>query len=182
MSNPFQKDLAENEIGRLAEDQKAAVKRMFKARRLTGWGIALLDGLFALPAVALALRAVDAINFAVLGSAALALVALAAYGAAMVYTSRAAERSALAAEVKTVSGIPIKYDYTVPIKVPGPSNLPITHFLRLKNGWLKIEGVSYGVLPSSLYQEISGEKSATFYYIPAGGVGFKKRLIVNFLP
>lgn len=182
MSQTFENALMENERGRLTDEQLQALGRMFRARTITAW-IMIICGAFVglLTGFALFADGESVTNPKVgLSVVTLGMFATMVYGIAILRTNKKARAASMSTEVRFVRGVPAKSDYATPLRVPGPGGATVTHFLTVKAGTVKIENESYGVLPSTLYQEIVDGQEATFYYIPVNGIGFKKRLIVNY--
>lgn len=183
MAEAFHSSLVENEKGRLSDEQSAALTRMYRARRLVGWllGIGgLLLAALEILAYVLPSETTPGEDTSVLWKVAIFFILIGAYGIAVLVSAKGSERRARAASVAMVRGIPTKSDYATPVRVPGPGGVSAMHFIRVKAGVVHINGQTYGVLPSTLYEEIADGVEANFYWVPSGGIGFKKRLIVNY--
>ncbi len=166
-----------NQKGELAEDQKQALVRAFKARSLVGvilfWTDLFLGTLF-IGVIAtgdwntqFALQMI----FTVMALSSLATII---FGLKVRSQSKQLIKMVPTLMVRKIHGVPTKYNAGVAYELGGA-----THTLPLRVGNVKIDGVMYGVLPGKLYGEIVDQKAADFYVIDAATIGYKKFMIVN---
>ncbi len=180
----LENSLQNNKNGKLSEDQKSVIRKMFKMRTVTAW-VLIVCGLFLLitctPILFIKEGTENMSIFYVILVFVIAMLAITAYG----FKIRATQKK-LASEfehipVQNTRGTPAKNDYGAPVRAPIPGG-PGTFLmvLPMKCGWIKMNDKKFGVLPGPLYKKITPRKEAKFYYLELDGSGFHKNLIVNY--
>ena len=165
-----------NQSGRLSVDQMTALTKMLKSRILVGiyivfcdllllvlFGIVLLDGDWQK----------DLVGQLIFLVCTLLSLSGALYGWGMWRSAKKAATELPNIVVTKVVGEAAKYNYGTAMTVAGA-----THTMVLRHGWIKLNGVKYGVLNPPLYNEIVDGKKTDFYIVPITGVGYAKGGVV----
>lgn len=174
--------LSTNQSGRLADDQIASIHLLCRRRGQVGLIIfcsALFMAVIAGLAFILPPSPGETVNQGVKIITGVMTVIAALDAAWGWWIFRAAKKAkatiGLATPVQIAVGRPDKYNYGTPIQYGGA-----THAVVLRQGWLRMDGISYGVIPGDLYQTISDQVEGTLYFIDLHVPSFKKRLAVNY--
>ncbi len=174
--------LPTNQSGRLADDQIASIHMLCRRRGQVGliiFGCALFMAAIAGLAFILPPSPGETVGQGVKIITGVMTVTAALDAVWGWWIFRAAKKARATIDhstsVQTAVGRPDKYNYGAPIHYGGA-----THTVMLRQGWLRMDGISYGVIPGELYQLISDQVEGTLYYIDLRVPGFKKRLTVNY--
>lgn len=173
----FNAAYADNQRGRLSTEQLNALNKMLKSRIFVGILLFFCDllmmALFGAVLVSgdwekdFALQ----IIFLVMSVSFLSGVV---YGLNIWISAKKALTELSNTQVIKVVGEATKYNYGTAMNVAGA-----THTMVLRHGFVKINGVKYGVLNPPLYNEIVDAKKTDFYIIPIKSTGFAKGVVVN---
>lgn len=168
---------ADNQRGRLSIDQLEALTKMLKSRFFVGivmflgdllllvlFGAVLFSGDWQKDFTAQMIFLVCAI-FSLSGVL---------YGLSMWVSAKKASAELAVTQVIKVVGEATKYNYGVAVPVAGA-----THTMVLRHGYIKLNGIKYGVLNPPLYNEIVDAKKTDFYIVPIKSTGFAKGVVVN---
>lgn len=177
LSVDFNAAYADNQRGRLSTDQVAALSKMLKSRIVVGVSLFFCDLLMAVLFGAVLVSGDWEKDLAI---QIIFLVASVSFFSGVVYglniwlSAKKASTQLSNTQVIKIVGEAAKYNYGVAVPVVGA-----THTLVLRHGYVKIDGVKYGVLNPVLYNEIVDAKKTDFYIIPIKSTGFAKGVVVN---
>lgn len=174
--------LTDNRNGKLSQAQKIVILKMFKMRSITAWIMIICGLLTGLPSIIplFSPETEGQIFFILLGFS-VAMLLIAFYGFKVRASQNKVKKNIGSLQVKTLTDVPSKRDYSTPAKAPYPGTSgTFTVLLPSKAGWIKMNNEKFGVIPGHLYKQIPDGQKAKFYYLELNGVGFHKNLIVNF--
>lgn len=173
----FNTAYADNQRGRLSADQLQALTKMLKSRIFTGVALFFCDLLMMVLFSAVLLTGDWEKDFPaqlIFLIGALSFLAGVLYGFGIWRSAKKASTELSNTQVIKIVGEATKYNYGVAVPVAGA-----THGVTLRHGYIKLNGVKYGVLNPLLYNEIVDAKKTDFYIVPIKSTGFAKGVVVN---
>ncbi len=168
---------ADNQRGRLSAEQLIALAKMLKSRIFVGilmvscdvlllalFGAVLLTGDWQKD-LTVQLIFVVCTLFSLSGVL---------YGLNIWVSAKKASSELSNTQVIKIVGEATKYNYGTAMNVAGA-----THTMVLRHGYIKLNGIKYGVLNPPLYNEIVDAKKTDFYVLPIKSTGFAKGVVIN---